>query len=73
MIDLKQAYQMVFSDLCRSSRVFKGYYDDAINGNIQFMLGIETIMEVIANCAYDKQYAETFAHIFARNVARTKR
>lgn len=73
MVGLKQAYQMVFSDLCRSSRVFQGHYDDAINGDIQFMLGIETIMEVIANRAYNEQYAETFADIFARNVARTKR
>lgn len=73
MTELKDAYKMVFSDLCRSSRVFQGHYDDAINGDLQFMLGIETIMEVIANRAYDTQYAETFADIFARNVARTKR
>lgn len=72
-MELKEAYQMIFSDLCRSSRVFQGHYDDAINGDIQFMLGIETIMEVIANRAYDEQYAETFAHIFARNMVRSKR
>ena len=72
MIDLNQAYQMVFSDLCRSSPMFQGYCD-AINGNLDFILGIETIMEVIANRAYDAQYAETFADIFARNVARSKR
>lgn len=72
MVDLKQAYQMVFSDLCRSSPIFQGYCD-SINANPHFMIGIETIMEVIANRAYDTQYAETFADIFARNVARTKR
>lgn len=72
-MELKKAYQMVFSDLCRSSRVFQGHYDNAINGNLQFMIGIETIMEVIANRAYDEQYAETFADIFSRNVARSKR
>lgn len=72
-MELKKAYQMVFSNLCRSSRVFQGHYDNAINGNLQFMIGIETIMEVIANRAYDEQYAETFADIFARNVARSKR
>lgn len=72
MIDLKQAYQMVFSDLCRSSPIFRGYCD-GVNANPHFMIGIETIMEVIANRAYDTQYAETFADIFARNVARTKR
>lgn len=72
-MELKKAYQMVFSDLCCSSRVFQGHYDDAIKGDLQFMLGIETIMEVIANRAYDGQYAETFADIFARNVARSKK
>ena len=71
-MELKKAYQMVFSDLCRSSGMFQGYYD-AINGNPHFMTGIETIMEVIANRAYDQQYAETFADIFARNMARSKR
>ena len=72
MVDLKQAYPMVFSDLCRSSPIFKGYCD-SINANSHFMVGIETIMEVIANRAYDVQYAETFADMFARNAARTKR
>lgn len=72
-MELKKAYQMVFSDLCRSSHVFQGHCDDAIKGGLQFMLGIETIMEVIANHAYDEQYAETFADVFARNVARSKR
>ena len=72
MVDLKQAYQMVFSDLCRSSPIFQGYCD-SINANPHFMIGIETVMEVIANRAYDTQYAETFADIFARNAARTKR
>ena len=71
-MELKQAYQMVFSDLCRSSGMFQGHYD-GVNGNIHFMTGIETIMEVIANRAYDEQYAETFADIFARNVARSKK
>lgn len=71
-MELKKAYQMVFSDLCRSSGMFQGHYD-ATNGNPYFMTGIETIMEVIANRAYDEQYAETFADIFAHNMARSKR
>lgn len=71
-MDLKKAYQMVFSDLCRSSRMFQGYYD-AINGSPYFMSGIETVMEVIANRAYDEQYAENFADIFACNMAISKR
>lgn len=71
-MELKKAYQMVFSDLCHSSRMFQGHYN-TINGNPHFMIGIETIMEVITNRAYDEQYAETFADIFARNMARNKR
>lgn len=63
-MELKKAYQMVFSDLCHSSGMLQGHYD-AINGNPHFMVGIETVMEVIANRAYDEQYAETFADIFA--------
>lgn len=71
-MELKKAYQMVFSDLCRSSGMFQGHYD-AINGNLHFMAGIETVMDVIAQRAYDEQYAETFADIFARNVERSKK
>ena len=63
-MELKKAYQMVFSDLCRSSRVFQGHYDNAINGNLQFMIGIETIMEVIANRAYDEQIHEMMDETF---------
>ena len=70
-MELKKAYQMVFSDL-RENRMFQGYYD-AINGNPHFMNGIETVMEVIANRAYDEQYAENFADIFACNMAISKR
>lgn len=73
MIDwrLKQAYQMVFNDLLEN-RMFQGHYD-AINGNHHFMNGIETVMEVIANRAYDEQYAENFVDIFACNMAISKR
>lgn len=70
-MELKKAYQMVFNDLCEC-RMFQGHYD-AANGNPHFMHGIGTVMEVIANRAYDEQYAETFADIFARNMARSKR
>lgn len=70
-MELKKAYQMVFNDL-RDNRMFQGYYD-AINGNPHFMTGVETVMEVIANRAYDEQYAENFADIFACNMAISKR
>lgn len=71
-MELKKAYQMVFGDLCHSSHMFQGHYNN-INGNPHFMIDIETVMEVIANRAYDEQYAETFADIFARNMVRSKR
>lgn len=70
-MELKKAYQMVFNDL-RDNRMFQGYYD-AINGNPHFMTGVETVMEVIASRAYDEQYAENFADIFACNMAISKR
>lgn len=70
MMELKQAYQMVFNDL-RENRMFQGHYD-AFNGNPRFMHGIETVMEVIANRAYDDGFAENFANEFAINVIRSR-
>lgn len=69
-MELKQAYRMVFNDL-RECRMFQGHYD-AINGNPQFMHGIETVMEVIANRAYNDDFAENFAYEFANNVIRSR-
>ena len=40
-MELKQAYQMVFNDLCKC-RMFLGFYD-AINGNPHYMHGNETV------------------------------
>lgn len=69
-MELKKAYQMVFNDLCKC-RMFLGFYD-AINGNPHYMHGIETVMEVIANRAYNDDFAEQFAGVFASNVERSK-
>ena len=69
-MDLKQAYQMVFNDL-HECRMFQGYYD-AINGNPHFMSGISTVMEVIANRAYDDDFAEKFSNEFCDNMLRSK-
>lgn len=68
--NLKQAYQMVFNDLCKSA-LFEGYYD-AVNGSEQFMCGIETAMEVIALRGYNDGFAEHFAEVFAYNMERSK-
>ena len=69
-MDLKQAYQMVFDDLYNCS-MFQGKYD-AINGNLHFMSGIETVMEVIANRAYDDDFAEKFSNEFSDNMLRSR-
>lgn len=69
-MDLKQAYQMVFNDL-HENRMFQGHYD-AVNGSPHFMSGIETVMEVIANYAYDDDFAEKFSNEFCDNMLRSR-
>ena len=69
-MELKKAYQMVFNDL-RENRMFQGHYD-AINGNSYFMSGIEMVMEVIANHAYDEDFAEKFSNEFCDNMLRSR-
>lgn len=69
-MELKQAYQMVFNDLCKC-RMFQGHYD-AINGNSHFMSGIETVMEIIAYRAYDDDFAEEFSNEFTDNILRSR-
>ena len=69
-MELKKAYQMVFSDL-RECPMFQGHYD-AFNGNPHFMHGIETVMEVIACRAYDDDFAEEFSNEFTDNILRSK-
>lgn len=70
-MDLQKAYQMVFSDL-RECPMFQGCYD-AINGNPYFMHGIETVMEVIVNRAYDDDFAEKFSNEFIDNMLRSRK
>ena len=69
-MELKKAYQMVFDDLCHS-RMFLGFYD-AFNGNEQYMGGIETVMEVIAQRSYNEDFAERFSNEFCDNMLRSK-
>lgn len=68
MADLKDAYTVVFNDLCQCP-MFQGYYD-AANGNRYFMYGIETVMEVIANRGYDDDFADKFSQQFAEHMER---
>jgi hypothetical protein len=69
-MELKKAYQMVFADL-RECPMFQGRYD-TINGNPYFMSGISTVMEVIANRAYDDDFAEKFSNEFCDNMLRSR-
>ena len=69
-MELKKAYQMVFNDL-HNCPMFQGRYD-AISGNPYFMSGIETVMEVIANRAYDDDFAEKFSNEFTDNMLRSR-
>lgn len=70
-MELKKAYQMVFNDL-HECPMFQGRYD-AINGNPYFMSGIETVMEVIANRAYNDDFAERFSNEFTDNMLRSRK
>ncbi len=69
-MELKKAYQMVFSDL-RECPMFQGRYD-AINGNPYYMSGIETVMEVIANRGFGEDFAENFSNEFTDNMLRSR-
>ena len=69
-MELKKAYQMVFSDL-RECPMFQGRYD-AINGNPYYMSGIETVMEVIANRGFGEDFAENFSNEFTDNILRSR-
>ena len=69
-MELKKAYQMVFSDL-RECPMFQGRYD-AINGNPYYMSGIEIVMEVIANRGFGEDFAENFSNEFTDNMLRSR-
>lgn len=69
-MELKKAYQMVFNDL-RENRMFQGHYN-AANSDVQYMWGIETAMEAIAQRGYDDNFAEDFAYEFVDNMRKSK-
>ena len=67
-MDKKEAYRFVYEDLVKCN-LFKGIYD-ARNGNIYFMNGIATVMEVIADDAgcYDE-----FCELFSDNILKSEK
>ena len=54
----KEAFQIVLNKL-KECNLFCGFYD-ARNGKEDFMYGISTVMEVIADYAEDKMFADMF-------------
>lgn len=70
LIDKKEAYQIVFDDLCRCS-IFNGEYD-AKNGSEDYMSGVYTVMEVIATNVSDECYY-SFQKTFWDNINKSKR
>lgn len=57
-MDEKEAFRIVLNKL-KECNLFYGFYD-ARNGSKDFMNGIYTVMEVIADYAEDEMFAEMF-------------
>ena len=68
-IDKSVAYKMVFKDL-NNVNMFKGIYD-AKNGKSDFMDGICTVMEFIANGISEECHA-SFTDMFTQNMVRSE-
>lgn len=58
-ISKQKAYEVVLKDLSHSLGMFQGKYD-AKNGSKQFMFGIYTVIEYLAEQARDKTFANNF-------------
>lgn len=67
-MDKKEAYEIVYNDLI-AARLFRGIYD-ARNGNVSFMNGIATVMDVIADSA--EKYEE-FEDLFYKNLEESEK
>lgn len=68
-IDKSVAYKMVFKDL-NDVNMFKGIYD-AKNGKPEFMHGILTVMEFIAN-GISEECQASFSDMFTQNMVRSE-
>lgn len=59
-MELTKAYEMVLTDMVENgAAMFQGSYD-AKNGKKDFMYGIWTVMEFIADCANNKDFDNLF-------------
>ena len=72
MMNVKEAYDVVLSDiLANGSPLFVGKYD-ANNGNEHFMYGICTVMEYIAY-KVDEETGSDFSEIFSKNMINSEK
>lgn len=70
---MKVAYRLVYQDMVVNAGVgmFVGKYD-AKHGSKEFMYGIGTVMEFIANKVSEETY-DTFSDIFTKNLVESKK
>ena len=69
MLSKKEAYEIVYNDLVSedNTSLFRGNYD-ALNGSVEFMHGISTVIENIAfHVGEDTQYK--FNNMFTHNMS----
>lgn len=67
MMNVKEAYDVVLSDILdNGSKLFVGKYD-ANNGDKHFMNGILTVMEYIAY-KVDEETGSEFSELFLQNI-----
>lgn len=66
-MDKKEAYKIVFEDIMATDiGLFKGRYD-AANGMSEYMNGVWTVMEYIAN-HISEECCDEFNDMFAKNL-----
>ena len=70
MKDLSKAYELVYNDLINCN-LFRGIYD-ANNSTEDYMFGVSTVMEVIAENVADICYDE-FIAMFLENMTESAR
>lgn len=67
-MDKKEAYEIVYNDLI-AANLFRGIYD-ARYGNVSFMNGIATVMDIIAD---EAGKSEEFEELFYKNLEESEK
>lgn len=66
------AYAIVLEDLLsKNAGILNGKYD-AKNGNLQFMYGVSTVMEMIAYSVNEKT-GDSFSEMFFKNMEKSEK